>query len=493
MSQQPRRTIHGIPALLWLAATLHGCGTAPQFERAQPPAASRYTTEVLALESGTADVLSQRVLFGDKPRREWWSAFGSAELDQVIQSALAGNPTLASVSATLAQAETLLIARRAGLFPEVNVSANAGRQKVGAQLLGGLIKPPPFTFFSVGPTVSYTLDYAGGVASSIEQQRALTEYQRQQLNAARLTLTGNVALQALSIAAVRAQIAAVETILQRDRDNLDLVRNAFDAGSVSRLDVLAAESQLARDETLLPPLRQQLSAARHALAVLAGQPPGSWSPPDFELQQFALPRELPVTLPSELARERPDILAAEAQMRAATAAVGVATANLYPRITLSAAYAQQSTDASGLFTLSNSAWSLIAGLVAPLFNAGRLQAERHAALYALRAAAASYQNVVLQAFSQVADVLTALENDAAQLRAELNALDAAQASADLTRASYQEGVSNLLQVLDADRQVQQARLGSVRVEAQRYFDTVELFLALGAVPVMTAGPAPTAP
>ena len=208
-----------------------------------------------------------------------------------------------------------------------------------------------------------------------------------------------------------------------------------------------------------------------------------------------LPRELPVSLPSELARGRPDILAAEAQIRAATAAAGVATANLYPRITLSASYAQRKVPTCPVSSnIANAAWSLIAGLVAPVFNGGRLRAERRAALNALQASASSYQNVVLQAFSQVADALTALDNDADELRAELYALNTAQASADLTRASYQEGVSNLLQVLDADRLVQQARLGSVRAEAQRHLDTVNLFLALGAAPyVVPQGPGESRP
>jgi len=476
-------------AVMLFSALLHGCGTAPTFEGGKPPSTARYTTEALMLESPPADEIAQHITYGNKPRPDWWMTFGSAELDGVMRAALAGSPTLATARATLAQAEELLVARRGALFPELTLSASVGRQKLGAQFLGPLVKPPPFTFFSIGPSVSYTLDYAGGVASTIEQQRALAEFQHQQLNAAQLSLTGNVAFQALAIASARAQIAAVETILQRDRDNLDLVRTAFEAGSVSRVDVLAAESQLARDTTLLPPLRQQLSSARHALGALVGEPPGVWSPPDFDLRQFVLPRELPVSLPSELARGRPDILAAEAQIRAATAAAGVATANLYPRITLSASYAQQSTDVSSLVNIANAAWSLIAGLVAPVFNGGRLRAERRAALNALQASASSYQNVVLQAFSQVADALTALDNDADELRAELYALNTAQASADLTRASYQEGVSNLLQVLDADRLVQQARLGSVRAEAQRHLDTVNLFLALGAAPyVVPQGP-----
>jgi NodT family efflux transporter outer membrane factor (OMF) lipoprotein len=465
---------------------LAGCAAVgPDFKGGTPPGETRYVPRELALERASPDASSQHVVPGQQPAARWWTLLGSDELNGLVEGALANNRSLAAAQATLAQAQQVVTAQAAGLFPQVDLQANVGRQKLGAQFLGNLARPPPFTFFSIGPAVSYALDYTGGIARSVEQQRALAEYQRQQLHAAYLSVTGNVALQSLAIAAARAQIAAIELILQRDRDNLNLVRTAFDLGSASRVDVLAAESQLARDTTLLPPVRQQLDTARHTLAILAGQPPGAWSPPDFDLRQFTLPRELPLTYPSQLAHERPDILAAEAQLHAATAGLGVATANLYPRITLTASLSKQSTELSHLFDGNSTAWSLISGLVAPIFDAGRLRAQRSAALYALHASAANYQQVVLQAFGQVADVLTALETDAEAIAAETRALEAAQASADLTRQSYQEGVANLLQVLDADRLVQQARLGLVRAESQRYIDTVQLFLALGAGPAFT--------
>ena len=465
------------------AVSLQGCAlVGSSFKGGNPPTESRYTTHVLRLETELSDASLQRVVPGRAPPDEWWRVLNSPDLDKVMQAAIAGNRSLAAAQATLAQAREVAAAQTGALLPEVTLNANAGRQKLGAQFLGNLARPPAFNFFSIGPAVSYTLDYTGGVARSIEQQQALAEYQRQQLKAAYLALTGNVAMQALTIASARAQIAAIETILQRDRDNLKLTRTAYDLGSASRVDVLAADSQLARDMTLLPAVRQQLEVARHALAVLVGEPAGEWSAPDFDLAQFELPRELPLTLPSQLAHERPDIVAAEAQLHAATVAVGVATANLYPRITLSASLSQQSTDLSGLFSRDATAYNLIGGLVAPLFNGGRLRAERRAALNAMQASAANYQQVVLQAFAQVADVLTALETAADQASAETRALQAAQASAQLTRESYQEGFANVLQVLDADRLVQQARLGLVRAQAQRYLDTVQLFLALGAVP-----------
>src|SRR6185312_4643690 len=201
-----------------------------------------------------------------------------------------------------------------------------------------------FKYFAVGPTVSYVLDYTGGVARSVEQRYALAEYQRQQAGAAYLAVSGNAVMQALHIASLRAQIATVEAILVDDRENLKLVQLAFAAGSVSRLDIVSAESQLANDATQLPPLREQLGIARHALAVVLGEPTATAKLPELDLAQITLPAELPIGVPSELAHRRPDILAAEAQLHAATAAVGVANANLYPHITLTASTGQQATD-----------------------------------------------------------------------------------------------------------------------------------------------------
>jgi NodT family efflux transporter outer membrane factor (OMF) lipoprotein len=257
------------------------------------------------------------------------------------------------------------------------------------------------------------------------------------------------------------------------------VREAYEAGSVSRLDIVSAQSQLASDGTLLPPLRQDLSLARHALAIVLGQPPAGAALPELDLAQVTLPRDLPLSLPSELAHRRPDILAAEAQLHAATAAVGVATANLYPRISLSAAGGPQSTSLAHLFDPGSGAFGLAGSLLAPIFDGGTLRAQQRAAVDAMRAGAASYEQTVLVAFGQVADTLQALSHGAEQLEAQARAQDAARENLDLTRQSYAAGNVGVLQVLDAQRAYQQARLGYVRALSQRYFDTVQLFLALG--------------
>jgi len=264
-----------------------------------------------------------------------------------------------------------------------------------------------------------------------------------------------------------------------DEHNLELVRIAYAAGSVARTDVLSAESQLAGDRTLLPPLRQQLSVARHALTVLIGKPPGEWAPPDFVLDTLTLPTDLPVTMPSELVHDRPDILAAEAQLHAASAAIGVATAQLYPTITLSASVALETVATSGSFSGPIIASNLAAGLTAPLFHGGTLLAQRRAAIDAYAAQLGAYRQTVLLAFGQVADVLQALQHDAELLGAENTAVTTSEASLKLSQEAYAAGRGSLLQVLDAQRLYGQALLGYAHAKGQRYLDTILLFEAMG--------------
>jgi NodT family efflux transporter outer membrane factor (OMF) lipoprotein len=466
-------------AVTGAAALLAACTVGPDFQRPAAPADTTYTSEALDHlgQSG-----GQRLVSGTNPSADWWTGFGSPELDRTMRQALAGNRSLAAAQANLAQAQEAVSAAGGALYPQLSGSAGAGRQKYGAQFSGSQLIPP-FTYFAVGPSVSYVLDYNGGQRRAIEQQQALAEAQAFQSQAAYLGVTGNVMQQALSIASLRAQVAAIEQLLEEDRKNVALTQTAFDTGSVSRIDLLSAQSQLANDQTLLPPLRQQLSVARHALAILAGRTPAAFATPDFDLDQLRLPQQLPLSLPSELAHRRPDILAAEARVHATVANVGVATARLYPQLTLTASVSQQSTQLSQLFEKSANAWGLAAGLSGPIFDGGTLRAERRGAEAAARAAVADYEQAVLNAFAQVADVLTALDHDSEQLAAQQKALDTAAANLDLTRQSYQVGNSGVLQVLDAERLYQQARLGYVRAQAQRYQDTAQLYLALGGAPL----------
>ncbi len=498
------------PMLLLCAATLSACTVGPSFKRPQTPAPATYTApgEIPAASRQTAPERSKSglgnapsnqaaapsaaparraqpsdfapsLVLGGEPAADWWTIFGSSDLDSLVREAVANNHTLAAAKATLAEAQELVRIEAGAELPELDLDAGAGRQKYGKEFLGSLFSLPPFSYVAIGASVHYTIDYLGGVARTVEQRRALAQYQASETDAAYLSLTGSVVTQAMVAAAAQAEIDAVDELLAEDRRNVDLVRTAFQNGSVSRVDVVTAESQLASDETLLPPLRQQLAVARHALAALVGRTPGGWAPPAISLEALKLPRQLPVRLPSELVHHRPDILAAEARLHAATAAVGIATANLYPRITLTATGGFQSLPFQQLFDRSNTAWTLISGLTAPVFDGGALRAERRASVDELAASAAQYQQVVVESFAQVADLLDALSHDAELLAAQSNALAAAQSSVDLARESYAAGNSGVLQVLDAQRQRLTAELGLLRAEGKQRVDTAQLFLALG--------------
>jgi NodT family efflux transporter outer membrane factor (OMF) lipoprotein len=475
-----------VVAYLLAAAALSACVVGPDFKRPQTaaPAAYRLPQDAsgTSTPSGSEPASSapqQQFMLGTNPGANWWATFDSRELDALVGEAIARNQTLAAAQASVAAARELVKAEAGNLYPQLSLNGGAGRQKYGTQFLGPSFVLPPFSYVGAGATVQYQVDYTGGIARSVEQREALAQYQKSAADAAYLALTGSVVTQAMQIAASRAQIAAVAELLAEDRNNLDLVRTAFTNGSVSRVDVLTAESQLAADEALLPPLRQQLSVAQHALAVLSGRAPGEWRPPEFSLSELQLPKQLPVSLPSELAHRRPDILAAEAQLHAATAAVGIATANLYPQITLTAAGGWQALPSQTLFARSNAAWSLISGLTAPLFNGGTLRAERRAALHELTASSSRYQEVVLESFGQVADVLDALTHDGQLLSAQSNALATATSNVALARESYSAGNTDILQVIDAQRRRLDAQLGLLRAEAQQYVDNAQLFLALG--------------
>jgi NodT family efflux transporter outer membrane factor (OMF) lipoprotein len=455
-----------------------GCSVGPNFTRPVPPAAARYNADAPHDEEPD-DATRQHVALGQEIEGNWWSLFRSDAIDEVVKQAVEHNRSLEASVATLRQARELAWATVGSSDPQVGLSAGVGRQKYGEEFLGGFFNLPPFTYYAFGATVNYTLDYTGGISRGIEQQFAMAEVAKQQLDAVYLTITAQAVMQILAIASARAQIATMETILEQDRQNLKLVQTAFDDGSVARIDVVTAQSQIASDMALLPPLRQELAAARHALSVVLGRAPASELPADLDLAQIILPAEIPVSLPSELAHRRPDILAAEARLHAATSAYGVAESNLYPKIQLSATLGQQSVKASQLFNGGNAAWSLISGLTAPVFDGGTLRAEKRAAADAMHASAATYEQTVLEAFGQVADLLEALDHDAQELAAETQAEQAAQSSLDLSRASYAEGEAGIIQVLDAQRAYQQARLGVVKAIAQRYMDTVRLFVALG--------------
>lgn len=471
-------TAHGLSMVTALALALAGCAAGPDYVRPAAPPQARYTPLDPAVMAGGADVPGQTVRHGAEVSQRWWQAFGFPALDALVAQALAASPTLASARATVAQADALVAAAHGGAWPQLDIAASAARIHGGGAGVGGATASQ----FALGPEIGFDPDLFGAIRRRVEQAQALADYQQAQWQSAQLNLIGNLVLQAIALASTEAQIAAASDIVDVDRRNLALVQASAAAGKSARLDVLTAQSQLASDLALLPPLEQQASVARHALALLAGRSPADWAPPGFELAAFTLPRQLPLTLPSALVRGHPDVRGAEAQLHAANATIGIATAQLYPSMTLSASWSARSSTASGLFDGGNRPWSLAADLLAPVFHGGTLAAQRAAAIDAYAAQLGNYRQAVLQVFSRVADALEALPHDAAAALAQADALRSARAVLALTQESYQAGQASLLQLLVAQRLYQQARLGDARARGQRFSDTAQLFIALGGAP-----------
>jgi NodT family efflux transporter outer membrane factor (OMF) lipoprotein len=479
--------IHALGAVVAvgaLALVAAGCTQGPDFASPAPPKAKGYTAggEKLPGTRGgdeKSPLPEQYADVGAKVIDDWWTLFRSPELTAVVKQAIADSPNLDQAAATLAQQQELTKAAAGRLLPQADFAGSIGRQAAAVQQNGIKRSAIPTDVYTIGGTVSYPLDIFGALSRQVEAQGAQADVSQYQLAAAYLSLTGNVALQAITVASLRAQIKTVEDILVDDQKNLDLVKTQREAGTATLVDVTNAQSQLDADRTLLPPLRQQLSVARHALAVLVGKSPGDWSPPDFDLSALALPKDLPVSVPSQLVRQRPDILAAEAQLHVATANIGVATANLYPNITLNAATGQNATQIGRIFTGAYNGWEIAANLAAPVFHGGTLKAQQRAALHAFDAAFAGYRQTVVQSFGQVADVLQALAHDDEAVKLQSQALATAEEALRLARLSFANGNTGVLQVLDAERLAQQAQLGVVRAQAQRYLDTAQLFVALG--------------
>ena len=459
------------------AALLGGCAVGPDFTPPAAPTTQSYTPAPVTLPAAGAADVRQKLGAGAPVVAEWWTLFHSAALNDTLNLAISDSPSLEAARATLAQAQETVAAASGGFYPQVDLGAAASRARTAGTKFnqGSAIS----NLFSVGPLVSYSPDLFGGTRRLVEQQSALAEFQQYQLAAAYLTLTGNAVTEAVNIAGTREQLAAADAIIQADRQNLELVHLSVESGKGAPADLLAAQSQLAADEALVPPLRQLLATSRDALAMLVGKAPSEWQAPDFDFTNLELPADLPLVVPSELVHARPDILAAEAQLHAASAAIGIATANLYPSIALSASWTQQAATMGALFEGPNGLWAVAASLTAPLFHGGTLQAEKRAAVDAFTAQLATYRQTVLVSFQQVADVLQALEHDAELIEAQQHALDSATASLRLAQESYAAGAGSFLQVLDAQRLYQQARLGYAKAKGQRYLDTVQLFAAMG--------------
>jgi NodT family efflux transporter outer membrane factor (OMF) lipoprotein len=465
---------------------LGGCAVGPDFERPAPPTPDRYTAEALPAETVAAPVAggaAQHLLPGRDIPGEWWTMFHSQPLDALIKQALKASPSIAAAEAALRQAHQLTLAGEGAFFPLAQASFNASRNKTAASLT-----PVPagnslyYNQYTAQLSVSYVPDVFGGTRRTVEGLLAQEEAQRFQLEAAYLTLTSGLVAAAIGEAGLRGQIVATKEIIRIQRDSLDILRRQFALGHVAGQEVAAQEAALAQAEASLPPLEKQLAQQRDLIAVLAGRLPSEQPDARFDLASLQLPRDLPVSIPSRLVEQRPDIRASEQTLHAASAAIGVAVAARLPQITLTAtggSTALSPLTIASLFGPGTAFWTVAAGAAQTVFDAGTLLHKQRAAEAAFDQAGAQYKQTVLTAFQNVADSLEALKSDADALRAAVAAETAAKTSLDIARRQLALGAIHYLSLLNAENTYQTALDVRVQAEAVRFADTAALFQALG--------------
>ncbi len=464
---------------VFLSCCLAACAVGPDFVRPEAPGSQRYTYEEGPSATIGAEGGAQHFERGATLAADWWRLFGSPKLNGIIVQAIANNPTLQAAQASLHQSEDNLRAGYGIFYPQISAGFQPTRQQFSPTRFGQSAGSSTFSLYTLSTTVSYVLDVFGGERRTVENLRAQVDIQYYYAQGAYLTLLGNIVNAMVAEAAYQAEIEATEQIIGFFREQTNLTAAQAQAGVVPYSNLLSIQTELATTEATLPPLRQQLAHTRHLLATLAGHEPADWLPPRLALSELNLPKDLPVSLPSDLVRQRPDILVAEAQLHSASAQIGVATAALFPSFTLNADYGLNSTTLSSLFASSAAFWTMGASLATPLIQGPTLWYQRKAAIDAYQQGLAGYRQTVLAALAQVADVLDALQHDAQTLSAQSEALSAAAEALHLIQANYQAGTVNYLQVLIADYQYQQADLGYIQAMGQRLQDTVALFVALG--------------
>jgi len=459
-------------------AALCSCAVGPNFKKPDAPKVTDYLAQPLPPQTG-AD--AQQYVAGQDIPGQWWTLFHSPALDELVQQSLKSNPTLQAAQATLRQANENVAAQKGVFFPQVQAGYNFSRNRDPTGTLQPALNSgaPLYNLHTAQVSVSYMFDFFGLNRRQVESLQAQADSQRYQLEAAYLTLTSNVVSTAIQEASLRAQVAATTEILNSERESARILRRQFELGSIAQTDVMAQDAAVANLEATLPPLEKQLAVQRHQLAALAGRFPSDEPSQKFELAALTLPVEIPLSVPSALVRQRPDVLSAEAQLHVASAELGVATANLFPQISLTAAAGGTSTLFSQLFSSGNTYWNLGGSLTQTLFAGGTLIHEKRAAAAALDAAGAQYRAVVLAAFQNVADALTALELDADAVNANLKAEQAAGESLKATRHNVELGLASYLALLTAEQTYNQAVLNLAQARANRYSDTAALLQALG--------------
>ena len=460
-----------------------GCMLGPDFTSPPSPDTKSYTTDkpsnpitTTSSESGAA----QSLALGKDIQGQWWTLFRSPPLTKLIEQAMKRNPDLQAALSALTEAQENASVQQSSLFPALDATFSQKRQKFsGAQFGSPSSQIPAYNLSTASVQVAYTLDAFGAIRRQIEGFEAQAEYQRFQLEGAFLTLASNVVTAAIQEASLIAQINATQEIIIAQAKGLELIKQQFEFGGASKVDVLLQQTTLEQTQTTLPPLQRQLAQNRHRLTVLTGELPSTELAAQFKLSDLHLPEELPLSLPSKLVQQRPDVRAQESLLHAASAQIGVATANMLPNFTINANVGSIATRIGDLFVPGSAIWSFGGNLLQPVFHGGGLIHQRRAAIAAYEQAAAQYRSTVLQAFQNVADTLSALEFDAAGLKAQDAAVKAAFDSLELSQMQYKIGAVSYLPLLISERNYHQARVTQIAAQTRRYADTAALFQALG--------------
>lgn len=455
---------------------LGGCAVGPDFVRPAPPAVDRYTAA--ALPAAGKQAAAPFVVAEDIPTR-WWAAFRSAPLDRLIRGAITTNPSLQAADAALKVAQYNALAQRGLYFPQVGASYGPSTQ-LTSNFGPSDVPQQRYSLHTAQLTVAYTLDIWGADARAVESLDAVTEQQHFQLEAAHLSLTANIVTAAIGEASLRGQIAATQRIVAIERDVLRILKSQFEAGQAAQVDVLSQQAALAQVEQTLPPLQKQLAVQRDLLTALSGRYSAAEVEQRFELSQLALPRNIPVLLPSTLVGHRPDVRAAEANLHAASAQVGVAVAARLPNIAIGGSTAGASAyKFAPLFAPGTGFYVLAANATQPIFDGMTLLNKQHAAEAALEQADAQYRQAVIAALQNVADALQSLQHDAALVKAAAKSESTARASLDIVRSQLALGQVNQVVVLNAQQTYLNAAIARVQAEATRLADAAALFMAIG--------------
>jgi NodT family efflux transporter outer membrane factor (OMF) lipoprotein len=466
-----------------LCILVAGCVVGPDFQRPSAPTVDRYTQQPLPAQTASVEVKggeTQRFVQNMDIPGQWWTLFHSKPLDDLIEQALKANPDLEAAQAALRGAWENVYAQQGAFFPTVDGGFNPTRQKIATVLSSPLANGNNiYSLHTAQVVVAYAPDLFGGARREVESLKAQADSQRFQLEAAYLTLTANVVAAAVEEAALRGQIEATGKIIEFQSKSLELLNRQYELGQIAAVDVVAQEAALAQMQAMLPPLEKQLAQQRDLLTRLIGRFPSERLVEKFELSSLQLPQELPVSLPSRLVLQRPDIRFAEEQLHSASAEIGVNIADRLPNITLSANLGSSATAISQLFTFGTGFWALSANLTQPIFQGGTLLHRQRAAEAAYDVAAAEYRSAVLSAFQNVADTLHAIHCDADALKAAVAAERAADRSLSIAQRQLELGDASYLELLNTERAYQQAKINLVQALANRYADTAALFQALG--------------